>query len=413
MSVHIKPCARCRRARKGKPIDKRGRKTCVGCRWIAIAPPKLGRKSLGVFGTKEEASAALQQALVNHRRGIDLIPTNLTVFNVMERYFTDGTADLSITTKHRYRELWSILAKDALGSHTIAGLRRPHVTALYAELARKPRGKRKPLAGRTVLHLHRVLHRAFKWAVGEAIIGANVFANVPPPKASVSEARALGLEEAKELFTAAKGTKYEAFLLLALLTAARRGELCALKWESVNLDAGTVVIRSSLASTRATRKERDAGAPGVFLKGTKSGKTRTIPLDVDAIETLRRIKVRQAADKLAAVPGTYADQGFVFTDRLGHAVKLDAPTKAFREIADAAGLSRQVTLHSLRHSFASWSLANGGDIIAVQRVLGHSVPSTTLNLYGHVVEGGREKAVAAASDALRRSVPTQLATGGN
>jgi site-specific recombinase XerD len=47
-------------------------------------------------------------------------------------------------------------------------------------------------------------------------------------------------------------------------------------------------------------------------------------------------------------------------------------------------------------------LANGGDIVAVQRILGHSVPSTTLNLYSHVVAGGREKAVAAASETLRR-----------
>ena len=79
-----------------------------------------------------------------------------------------------------------------------------------------------------------------------------------------------------------------------------------------------------------------------------------------------------------------------------------APTKSFREIADRAELSSRLSLHSLRHTFASWSLANGGDITSVQRVLGHSVPSTTLNLYGHAIEGGQERAVSAASDTLRR-----------
>jgi hypothetical protein len=45
--------------------------------------------------------------------------------------------------------------------------------------------------------------------------------------------------------------------------------------------------------------------------------------------------------------------------------------------------------------------------VAVRRVLGHSVPSTTLNLYSHVVECGREKAIAAASETLRRVQATR------
>ena len=136
-----------------------------------------------------------------------------------------------------------------------------------------------------------------------------------------------------------------------------------------------------------------------------------MPLDSDAITVLRRVKAAQAAQKLAANPGTHGDEGFVFSDALGRPHKLDGPTKAFREIADTANLPAEVTLHSLRHSFASWSLANGGDIVAVQRCLGHSVPSTTLNLYSHVVAGGREKAVAAASDTFRQAQATRAASG--
>lgn len=113
-------------------------------------------------------------------------------------------------------------------------------------------------------------------------------------------------------------------------------------------------------------------------------------------------KAAQVADELAARPETYQSVGFVFTDSIGRPVKLDAPTKAFRDIAAAAKLPSAIILHSLRHSFASWSLANGGDIVAVQRVMGHSVPSTTLNLYSHVVAGGRERAVAAASETPRQ-----------
>jgi integrase len=218
--------------------------------------------------------------------------------------------------------------------------------------------------------------------------------------------------EAGKFFDAARGSRFEALFHLAALTGALRGELVGLKWDAVDLDVGALNVRTSLASTRAKKVERAAGAAAVVLKGTKSGKSRQIPPDREAIAILRRLGAAQAAKELAAKPGEYFGQGFVFSDKHGRPFKLDAPTKAFREIADLAELSPEVTLHSLRHSFASWSLANGGDIVAVQRCLGHSVPSTTLNLYSHVVAGGREKAVAAVSDTLRRAQAAARVGGG-
>jgi integrase len=405
MSIYVKPCLRCREVRRmkrnGPMKDRRQRKACTECRWIAISPPAMDRRSLGVYDTKEQADAAYQEALVNRRRGIDLLPSDLTVSDIVERYLRDGTADLSVTTLHRYRELWTIHGSP-LAKYAIAELRKSHVTNLYAKLRRDARGKRKPLNPRTVLHLHRVLHRIFEWAVEQDIIAANLFRRVKPPTVKDSDTRALSHDEARAFFEAGNGSTFAAFFQLAALTGARRGELVALKWDAVDLEAETLTIRTSLASTRAKKAERAAGAPSVILKRPKSGKSRAVPLDPAAIAVLRGIKAAQAADELAAKPGVYQNQGFVFMDVIGRPVKLDAPTKAFREVAAIAKLPSDVTLQSLRHSFASWSLANGADIVAVQRVLGHSVPSTTLNLYSHVVAGGRERAVAAVSEALRR-----------
>ena len=103
-----------------------------------MTPPKLGRRTLGVFDTREAAEAKLREALVDHRRGIDLLPTSLTVRELVERFLEEGTVGLSVTTLHRYRELWTIHGAP-LATYTIADLRKPHITRLYGSLQREPR----------------------------------------------------------------------------------------------------------------------------------------------------------------------------------------------------------------------------------------------------------------------------------
>lgn len=99
-----------------------------------------------------------------------------------------------------------------------------------------------------------------------------------PSRARVKDAdtRALSLEEAGAFFHAARGSNFEVFFHIAALTGARRGELAGLKWDAVDLEAGLLTIRASLASTRAKRAERAEGATAVVLKGTKSGKSRQV-----------------------------------------------------------------------------------------------------------------------------------------
>jgi hypothetical protein len=67
MSIYVKPCLRCRRVAlknaAAKRKDGRKRKPCVDCRWITISPPSMGRRSLGVFETKELAQKAERDAL--------------------------------------------------------------------------------------------------------------------------------------------------------------------------------------------------------------------------------------------------------------------------------------------------------------------------------------------------------------
>jgi integrase len=138
---------------------------------------------------------------------------------------------------------------------------------------------------------------------------------------------------------------------------------------------------------------------GRYIKETKTSQDNTIPLAPVAVEALKATRARQAADQLGAKPGTYYDQGLVFADGLGEPPDLNGISKVLTGLARAAGITG-VTLHSCRHTVATQALALGSDVRTVSALLGHASPSTTLNLYGHVVAGAKRAAVGRVSDAL-------------
>ena len=118
---------------------------------------------------------------------------------------------------------------------------------------------------------------------------------------------------------------------------------------------------------------------------TKEPKTarsrRTIPLPQRTVEALRTWKARQARERLAA-GSAYTDLGLVFSDELGGYLSPSAISKAFGRLVKAAELPR-ITLHQVRHSFATIALEQGVDVLNVSELLGHSSAAITQTVYQH------------------------------
>jgi integrase len=247
-----------------------------------------------------------------------------------------------------------------------------------------------------VLRIHRLLHRILGWAEAVNLVTRNVARSVQPPKAAPSPARALIAEQVGAILTASEGTTLHPFFVVAATTGMRRGEVGALAWNAVDLERRTLTVRQAIGDDRKGNQR---------IKTTKTGRERVVPVGTAAIEALKRQRAPQAAVRLAAKEGTYDEAAdLVFADDHGKPLDLDKVSKAFAALASSLGIkTKGISLHSFRHFAASQAIVAGNDVRTVAALLGHASPSTTLNVYGHVVAGAQERAVAGIDEAIAKA----------
>lgn len=196
---------------------------------------------------KEEARKALREARAGADQGLLFDAANLTVGEYLDRWLADSVRDtVKSTTHERYEQIARLHIRPALGALKLKALTPAHARGLYRE--RLDAGA----SPRSVQYLHVTLHKALKQAVSDGLIPRNVTEAVKPPRLDKKEMRPLTPEQSKRLLDAAReaGERLEALYVLAVHTGLRQGELLALKWEDVDLDAGTIQVRRSLSATK-------------------------------------------------------------------------------------------------------------------------------------------------------------------
>jgi integrase len=182
-----------------------------------------------------------------------------------------------------------------------------------------------------------------------------------------------------------------AYLRLAAVTGARRGEICALRWDDIDLAASTVAISRSVVGRRND---------SVSEKTTKTAVSRRIALDDATVEALRNhlARCRARADACGATLGPRAHLFSPEADG-SRPWRPDGITLAFGRLRRQLGLG-SVRLHDLRHAAATQMLAAGIPVSIVAGRLGHASPATTLNVYGHWVQASDQAAAAVLGDLL-------------
>lgn len=281
-------------------------------------------------------------------------------------------ADRSPTTMRKYRDMADRVVDPELGRIKLRALTVRHLDTLYGKLTAQ--GKKATTVRRVHALIGAALHQGEKWDMVDRSVARK--ASPPQLPAAVIEAPSPGQVQA--ILAAAEGVEptLAVLLLMAALTGARRGELCALRWTDLDWQASTLTIARSVYET--------AGG-GWAERSTKSHQARTIGLDDLGIEALRRH--RASADHRAGQLGLEVlPDGFMFSRSPAGSepFRPDLVTKFTKRVAAKAKVDTH--LQALRHFSASQAIAAGFDPATVGARLGHADLSVTLRVYSPVLE---------------------------
>ena len=344
------------------------------------------RFTKSVHGSIAEARKELRRLVKSADDGQHIAPDKLTLADYIAEWLDTDTG-ITPKTRERYSQLARLQIVPHLGAVAVQKLKPADVATWHKVLLDTG------LSARTVGHAHRVLHRGLQRAVLLEIVIRNVAHVVAPPKVEAAEVAILSPVQITEVRARLAGHPILPAFELAIGSGMRRGEICALLWDAVDLSRGIVRVERSLEQT----------VNGVRAKGpkTKYGR-RTIALPKITAEALREHWRAQCALRLRLGLGRPAAADYVFpspaSETFAHRSP-DALSDAWRDAVHWRKLPK-VSFHALRHSHASALIAAGVDVLTVSRRLGHANASITLNVYGHLIDRQEDKATAALDAAI-------------
>lgn len=320
------------------------------------------------FKKKADAQDWLRKMQNQLEMGLEIEGGKLTLAEYLPQWLEMRKTSLRPSTVYQYRQIIRDHIIPHAGEIPLRDLRLARVERLYTNLHDLG------VSVRTVQFVHAVLHAALAKAIKYGHIGRNPAHGASLPRNTHSEMNVLDANQVTQFLIAAQDSRYEALYSLAIHTGMRQGELFGLKWTDLNWNHGELKVQ------RQVKLETGKGWTFADPK-TKRGR-RTIKLGNEILKLLRTHKKNQDAQK-SIMGSRWKENGLVFPSLAGTPSNPSNLRKEFLKVLDRAGLPR-IRFHDLRHTAASLMLSNGIPLNVVSNRLGHSQPSTTLDIYAHL-----------------------------
>lgn len=299
-------------------------------------------------------------------------------------------------TVKSYRDAIDLHLKPAFGHLRIEQIS-PQVIQRWMTAQANEHGARRRIA---------LARATFRSALSEAVrldlVSRNAAAarfKVPKPKGR--PIMPLEVEHAIAFLPVAREHRLGSLYTAGLACGLRMGEACGLSWPDLDLDTTAECrVRQQLQAIRVPRAEGEPKGKGkgkyrrvLVLQELKTKKSRrTLTLPAVCIEGLKEHRRRQREERMKAGAKWRNEHDLVFVTATGRLLDPRNVLRTFYALQKAANITPRRRFHDLRHSNASFLIAQGVELAEISMLLGHSEIRTTIDLYGHLVKQTAAKA---------------------
>jgi integrase len=310
--------------------------------------------------TKSGALAKLKENVRDHEDGLAIGPSNFTVSEAVRNWLEFGLSHRDPATARKC----AILAKrhiiPALGARKLRELSADDVDCWLVE-------KSRVLGTDTLRQLRSILKRSVARAQARDKVKRNVVLLCEVPTGQQGRpSKALTLDQAEAVLTAAEGTAMHAYIVLSILIGARTEELRALTWDHVDLEGDPCANPPIPPSIMVWRSVRAGGD----TKTRRSRRTLALPRRcVDALCLHRDLQTRQRR----AAGSAWREHGLVFASSVGTPRNVNNVLRSFRTVLARTSLEPEDwTPREMRHSFVSLLSDSAVPIENIARLVGHA-----------------------------------------
>lgn len=363
--------------------DLRGKELGVGISqrkdglYTARFTDKSGKRRQQYFKKLQECRNWLADAQFQDEHGKIDASINMTVDAWFEYWISEiKEKTVRWSTLSAYKDRYNKNIKEIIGEMIISEVKPMHCQNVLNVMDNNG------YAGTSMDKTKVIMSAMFSDACENGLISSNpITKSVKCPKKKNKNTRVLTLEEQKKfLEVAKKSVNYNHFLFI-LQTGVRSSELRGLKWNDIDFQNRIIHIRRNV--THDSNNSR-------FIIGelkTSSGQ-RDIPMTKTAYEVLMELKNQKEKRKQKVISFEFADH--VFLNRNGKLLPNSNYDRYLARLCEKAGIEK-ISMHTLRHTFATRCIESGMKPKTLQKILGHANITMTMDLYVHVTEDEKEK----------------------